>query len=276
MNGRVLVAEPSRTLTTLIRLTLAVDPLELEFVADGHDALTRARQLRPELLIADAGLPGLDGYALAAAIHANPGLEELPVLLTIADYEEPDADRMEHAGIHDVLTKPFERFVLLERVRALIGSRTGAASPRRGPGPGPARVAAGPSAGLTQLEVESIVEQTVARYLDQSVPALLEHIVGMRLDSLVEARLSEAVATLSAPLLEAAVDSAVARSLPDVLEHAAYGLGPQVEEALAARLPELLGKRVEKVVWKIVPEMAEDLIREEITRLTAELDEATE
>ena len=91
---RILIAEPSRTLTTLIRLTLAGEGVELEFVAGGHRALERARAERPDLLITDAHLPDLDGYALAEAFRRDARLRQVAVLLTIADYESPDVERL--------------------------------------------------------------------------------------------------------------------------------------------------------------------------------------
>ena len=123
MSRRILVAEPSPTLTTLIRLTLARDDTVLDFVSDGRDALEKARQWRPDLIIAAASLPGLDGYALTEAIRRDRALEDLPVLLTVNDREAANIERTNLVGVSDVLTKPFERHALVERVRALVAHR---------------------------------------------------------------------------------------------------------------------------------------------------------
>ena len=119
-------------------MTLSAEHLEVTCVSDGRDALADARKSPPRLLIADADLPGIDGYSLAEELKEAPESAAVPVLLLVADWDGPDADRVAHAGIADVLPKPFEQHGLLERVRALLkpdqGSEVAAPAP-----PAPAR-----------------------------------------------------------------------------------------------------------------------------------------
>lgn len=238
---RILVAEPSPTLTTLIRLTLQSDELELAFVRDGRSALSKARELRPDLIICDAHLPELDGYALTEALRRDPTLSGVIVLLTIADYETPDVERMAHLEVADVLTKPFERYALLERVRALTEDLAprggGAALPSPAPALPPARHEPTPRQGEagqpSAQAIEAIVDARVQALLERALPAMVE------------------------------------RLLPDVLERS---LRPLVERELYARVPEQLRDKVEPIVWKVIPELAEELIKAEIARLTEEFD----
>ena len=111
---RILVAEPSRTLSALIRAALADLGADIELAADGANALASARARLPDLLVCDQGLPGLDGYALAHAVKQLPGGKKVATLMLVPDHVSPDPERLAYVGIQDVLAKPFERAVLLE------------------------------------------------------------------------------------------------------------------------------------------------------------------
>jgi DNA-binding response OmpR family regulator len=239
MTQRILVAEPSRTLATLVRLTLAGDGVSLEFTTDGRAALEAARRLRPNLVIADAGLPGLDGYDLTEALRAEPTLAGVPVLLTVPDYEHPDAARLARVGVTDVLTKPFERHALLERVRALLadGGPESAAPPAATEPPAPSPAASPAPSPAASPAPAGNLEAMVARIVNDRLAAL----VAERLPALVEAALTQQ-------------------------------LGSRIDAVLDREVPRLVASRAETVIWKVVPEMAEDLIREELARLTEELD----
>ena len=219
----VLVAEASRTLTTLIRLTLSPAGYRLRFVASGREALRLVRLGGVDLLILDAGLADLSGYEVVEALRAAAATARVAVLLTHNDYDVPDRRRISRARIDDVLTKPFERQALLERVRALA----------------PAAVSGTVAAMSERVEP-----------LDPAVstPDPLEALSG---DSLADA-----------------VDAAVARATAELGPRLDAMLAERLEQALDSEVRKLVKSKAESIVWKAVGELAEDLIREEITRLT--------
>lgn len=124
MPPRILIAEPSRTLASLIRLTLADVGATLTLVSDGQDAARAVAEAMPSLIITDAELPGLDGYAFVGAVRRLAGGREVPVLLTMSVHHQPDPERIAFLGIEEVLTKPFERAALLERIRGMLPRAT--------------------------------------------------------------------------------------------------------------------------------------------------------
>ncbi|TNF31419.1 MAG: response regulator [Deltaproteobacteria bacterium] len=323
VSRRILVAEPSRTLATLIQLTLRGVGAELEFATDGREALTAARDRTPDLLVTEAALPGLDGYSLVHALRSLPGCATTPVLLTVAGHTTPDPERLAYLGISDVLSKPFERAALLERVRALLDLAPGVAeapaepeprdtrrvdrptfpfeepAPTRGTPPPTldARVATEVSRQLDAAVGEAVervlptlveaaveralaplVEQAVAarlpdlvhREVDQVLPSFVSAAVEILLHDALEAELPGAVATLAGPPLREASEAAVKKALPDLLRSGGAAIGPWVETVLRDVLPTVVPDIAERIVWKMVPEMAEDIIREEIRRLTEE------
>jgi signal transduction histidine kinase len=89
---------------------------DIEPVADGQAALEAARRRRPDLVLSDVMMPGLDGFGLLHALRADPQLRELPVILLSARAgEEAKVEGLE-AGADDYLVKPFSARELLARI----------------------------------------------------------------------------------------------------------------------------------------------------------------
>lgn len=259
MSGRVLVAQASHTLQLLIRMTLSAERLDVSCLSDGRAALEEARQSTPRLVIADADLPGLDGYALAEQLGQTPETAGVPVLLLVADWDGPDADRVAHAGIADVLPKPFEQHDLLERVRALLGGTTSSDTEIERRAQARHEVASPPRPAPAHPTADA---------LDEIVARELQALVLPRIEAMITEAVQEAVTGLFADPSKELGDTVAA-----ALQAAAK---EEAREALDTRAAELLGPAlaplVEPVVWKVVPELAEDMLREEIRRLTEEED----
>jgi DNA-binding response OmpR family regulator len=298
---RVLVAEPSRTLGAFIRSTLGELGCELEIVADGSSAMAAARQRWPDALIADVALPGLDGYALAHALRQLGGARRLPTLLLAPDHAVIDHERLAYVGVSEVLTKPFERAVLLARFQALVGARPDARKDAD-----TARTTAGdeawvptrpeaPSVDLKQLELDmdARVRERVADELQRRLPALVQaaveqalpRIVRDELDALVRDRLGptfertvrSAVQDLAEParvdaLVRETLEKHLAGSVVDATRTVSERIETQATRDLQAfvrgELPKRLERQAEQIVWKVVPALAENLVKEEIKRLT--------
>jgi len=378
---RILVAEPSRTLAALIRASLAELPVELELCADGASALQAARMRTPDVLICDEKLGGLDGYALAHAMKQLGGDKRVMTLLMVPEHGQPDPERLAYVGVADVLAKPFERAVLLERVRALLpqpprlSHREATREPHREPhvetgrwhtdpnsqpsygyhqppewprSPGPqtqerlrpavepmVRAPLGelaPGAASQLAEVKRLAEtlerrladldQHIETRVEQKVEARLSQALATRLPTMVDGALQRLMPSMVSQAVERAVERAVSDRVPaavaavvDEARHTLNGLASSEEverlvrslaqdtvatvlgkevltlvpQALAevrahiesellnrldrfakTELPQKLVAHAEQIVWKVVPSIAEDLVREELKRLTAD------
>jgi len=122
---RVLVVEDNldaaESLATLLRLW----GHEVRMVHDGLDALDAARAYRPEVVLLDIGLPGLDGYQVAERLRREVGLDNT-LLVAMTGYGQPeDRRRSREAGIHHHFVKPVEPFVL-RNLLAEVASPVGA------------------------------------------------------------------------------------------------------------------------------------------------------
>lgn len=92
--------------------------------ANGLGALERLRGERPDLMICDALMPGMDGFELCAAVRADPELRWLPILLITGEMTHARARRRAvDAGADGVLAKPFNARRLREALEALLRSR---------------------------------------------------------------------------------------------------------------------------------------------------------
>ncbi|HZM33891.1 MAG TPA: response regulator, partial [Burkholderiales bacterium] len=103
------------------RRLLAAD-YDVEAVANGEAALAAARARRPELVVSDVMMPGLDGFGLLRALRADPALRTVPVILLSARAGEEARIEGLGVGADDYLVKPFSARELLVRVGALLRS----------------------------------------------------------------------------------------------------------------------------------------------------------
>lgn len=114
---RVLVVDDDETILHLLRSYLEREGFQVDVAADGETALTRSRAFRPDVVVLDILLPGLDGLEVLRRLRAegNPHV----VLLT-AKAEETDRVVGLELGADDYVTKPFSPRELAARIRAIL------------------------------------------------------------------------------------------------------------------------------------------------------------
>ena len=120
MTKTLLLADDSVVIQKLVGLSFANEPIELITTDNGDDAVTRAREALPDLVLADVVMPGLNGYEVCEAIKQDPDLGNVPVLLLTGTFEAFDEERAIAVGSDGHITKPFEAQVLVDRVNELL------------------------------------------------------------------------------------------------------------------------------------------------------------
>jgi len=120
MSHRILVVDDEPDITALVAYHLAKAGYRVSTAANGPDALTAAREERPDIVILDVMLPGVSGYDVLAELRRREETREVGVILLTARREEPDRIRGLTLGADDYLTKPFSPAELALRVNALI------------------------------------------------------------------------------------------------------------------------------------------------------------
>jgi two-component system alkaline phosphatase synthesis response regulator PhoP len=113
----VLVVEDEPQIAGIVRDYLRLAGFEVTVAGDGVRALEMARGRRPDLVVLDLGLPGLDGVEVARALRRD---SDVPIIMLTARVEEDDRLQGLEIGADDYVTKPFSPRELVARVRAVL------------------------------------------------------------------------------------------------------------------------------------------------------------
>jgi CheY-like chemotaxis protein len=248
----ILVADDSVTMRRILELTFAGEDATVTTVEGGDAAVAAAADLAPDVVLADASM-AMDGYRVASAIRSTPGLERTAIIVLASQKHPYDEAKGRAAGVDDHVVKPFDTQHVIDKVKRVMSQpRAAAVKPAAAP-QAPAAAAAQrmnrPGTNTLGFERASAAAQQPSR---PSVPP-------------PQQRPAAPPARPQAPAVPSPMISAATSGMGDMAQRL-DGLGltaDQVQGVLA-----LSREVIEKVVWEVVPDLAETLIREEIRRLT--------
>src|SRR5512138_2371017 len=121
MPKNLLLADDSITIQKVVGITFANEDFKVTSVDNGEDAITKARELRPDVILADVVMPRKNGYEVCEAVKGDPSLRSIPVLLLAGTFEAFDEARARAAKADGHIAKPFESGALINRVKELVG-----------------------------------------------------------------------------------------------------------------------------------------------------------
>lgn len=256
MPVNILVADDSVTIRRIMELTFAGEDALVTTVESGQACIEKARETAPDVVFTDVSMPAMDGYELASAIRALPGLDHTAIIMLASQKNPYDEGRGKASGVDDHVLKPFDTQHVIDRVNQVLSrpraKSTAAANAAAAPQPS-SQPAAAPTNGAAAAAPPPPPPATASRPSRASSPV-------------VPLRQENASATGPASSPPAAASAATANGSPLHQRLQEMGLdAAQVNGVLA-----LSREVIEQVVWEVVPELAETLIREEIRRLTAE------
>ena len=116
----MLVADDDADILRFIEINLRLEGFEVVTARDGLDALAKATAVRPDLVLLDVLMPGIDGYTICARIRADARLAAIPVIMVTANYSSADVEAARQAGADDFLVKPFLPATLLDMAKAML------------------------------------------------------------------------------------------------------------------------------------------------------------
>lgn len=117
MGERILVVDDDLALSEMIGIVLRAEGYEPEFCGDGAAALGEFRRVKPELVLLDVMLPGLDGIQICHLLRAESGT---PIIMLTAKSDTTDVVRGLEAGADDYIVKPFNPKELVARIRTRL------------------------------------------------------------------------------------------------------------------------------------------------------------
>ena len=280
MTTTLLAVDDSVTMRKVLEITFAGENFKTLLASSADEALTIAKRERPAIALLDHSLDGTSGYDLARELKSTvPGL----AVILLASKQAPfDKAKASATGVDDFMDKPFDTQKLLDKVAQVLSAPRAAAAPAAAPAaaqpvaaaaanrarPQPVTFAGvGNPAPVAPIAAAPVPVAAAPKF---SAPAATPKPAPAQAAPQPVARPAAAAAAPPAPTPKpaAAAVAAVASvavaagTLPAQLE--ALGLTKdQVQGVLA-----LSREVIEKVVWEVVPVLAETLIKEEIQRLT--------
>jgi CheY-like chemotaxis protein len=120
MTKTILIADDDPTIIKLLQVNLEMEGYDVLTAFDGQDALEKATEQRPDLILLDIMMPRLDGWATQEALAATPGLAEVPVVFLSARAQQADLRRGYEAGVAEYVTKPFDPTALLDIIAQIL------------------------------------------------------------------------------------------------------------------------------------------------------------
>jgi len=117
---KVLVIDDEEDILELVKYNLAKEGYRVTGVLSGEQALTKAKEEMPDVVLLDLMLPGLDGLEVCRRLKNNPATAQIPIVMLTAKGEDADIVTGLELGADDYVTKPFSPRVLLARIRAVL------------------------------------------------------------------------------------------------------------------------------------------------------------
>ena len=121
MSKRILLVEDQEDNRRIIRDLLSVSGYDLVEATSGEEGLAvLGAQERPDLILMDIDLPGLDGYEVTRRIRAIPDLRQIPIIAVTSYALSGDDQKAFAAGCNGYVTKPFSPRLLLAKIREYL------------------------------------------------------------------------------------------------------------------------------------------------------------
>jgi CheY-like chemotaxis protein len=320
----VLCVDDSQTMQQVADITFRGTEFQYVGARTVEEAISKAKSQKPTIVLADAVMPGKNGYDLCLTLKQDPGMADVPVVILIGNNAPYDTARGTQVGADANLPKPWDSSTMLEKVTELVGkgvtAKPGQAAAVTAvaatPAAKPAATTPAAVAAKQQPQQEPPRSATIMGMPTIKMPAGVAPVAtpipsntkttAMAVPPIAPEAMATAPGSTGAPGLRPPARSAPVAAAPAAASIAPSSNGgiagmnraPMVSGSatkrsalvdrtlakMAARLaeaagiepgsPELLAllklstEVVERIVWEVVPELAEQIIRENLAALT--------
>ena len=172
MSKTLLLADDSVVIQKLVGLSFANEDVEIVATDNGDDAIERAREVAPDIILADVVMPGMSGYEVCEAVKQDPTLCHIPVLLLTGTFEAFDENRARAAGANGQITKPFEAQALVARVNEVLNTPVEAPPAPVSPESPSTPEEPTPGFGLFDSQVASLSPSETSQGLTEQTPSI--------------------------------------------------------------------------------------------------------
>jgi DNA-binding response OmpR family regulator len=123
MSPRVLVVDDDPQVLRLMRVNLELEGYDVVSAPDGEEALEAVLAERPDVVVCDVMMPGVDGLTVLRNLRANPKTSKIPFVMVSAKAQRADVKAALDMGADKYITKPFDPQDLLDAVENLLNGR---------------------------------------------------------------------------------------------------------------------------------------------------------
>ena len=116
----VLYVEDEQDIRDVAEFALEDEGFELNSFGSGQEALDNAQSLKPDLLLLDVMLPGMDGPTTLSKLRTIPGYENIPTIFMTAKVQPQEVIELKALGALDVIAKPFDPITLADDIHAIL------------------------------------------------------------------------------------------------------------------------------------------------------------
>lgn len=122
MSGKkILVVDDSKVAAMSVQMILRRgNSYEVSFASDGQEAVTKASEEQPDLILMDIVMPKMNGFEACRAIRSQENTAEIPIILVTTRGEESSVQNGYAAGCNDYVNKPIDSVELLQKIDSLI------------------------------------------------------------------------------------------------------------------------------------------------------------
>lgn len=311
MPYKLLLADDSLTIQKVVELVLTPENFEIRAFNDGEQALQALESFKPDIVLADIEMPKLNGYQLCEKIKNNMATATIPVILLAGAFEPFDEEYAKSVFADDFIIKPFESQELISKVKALLVGFEQAKKTEPGEEREEDLLVGAEQAPEVNIELsgEAAPEGKDEPKWDEEIPVVEEKLEETMTDEEYEAKVAlfheagaekkgfheELVKALedskeiqvssevkditskvikekiSAEISGDIISSAIKESVESVITALAPKIIEDVTRDLMTELMESMRGEIDAAIKKIVPEVAETLIKKEIEKITSQI-----
>ena len=123
MAKKILVADDEPYILMALTDAVEMEGYECVTAVNGQEALQKAREEHPDLIMLDIMMPYMDGYEVCRELKADPPTREIPVIMLTAKSQQVDIQKGKEVGADDYITKPFRPSTLRKKFNEVLDAR---------------------------------------------------------------------------------------------------------------------------------------------------------
>ncbi|MCB0237230.1 MAG: response regulator, partial [Anaerolineae bacterium] len=119
LSSTILIVDDTPAIHTMISALLRDEPYQLEHAYSGEEALVKAQDLAPDLILLDIMMPDIDGFEVCRRLRGASGVAEVPIIMLTALSDRASRLQGLAAGADDFVSKPFDQTELRIRIKTI-------------------------------------------------------------------------------------------------------------------------------------------------------------